>query len=133
MITARSWPGTCVYRGMIYLAGFGSAFAEVLNPQSHTWTELNFEFENTGSATTDYSIFLNNSDRLIMLRGQYIHELDVEKNEKVDHSHGNRTEKWSYFPPTIIDNKVYYVSYKDEYMIVDLKEKSCEKEQAYWT
>ena len=92
-----------------------------------------FEFQNTGSATTDYSIFLNNSDRLVMLRGKYIHELDVQKNEKVDHDHGNSTEKWSYFPPTIIYNKVYYVSYKDEFMIVDLKDKSVETEQKFWS
>ena len=37
MITARSWPGTCVFRGFIYVAGFGSAYIEVMNPREHTW------------------------------------------------------------------------------------------------
>lgn len=38
LIEARSWPGSTVYRENIYVAGFGSAHIEKLDPVEHTWT-----------------------------------------------------------------------------------------------
>jgi hypothetical protein len=82
------------------------------------------EFVNTGSATTDYSILVTWKDQLIMFRGPDYHIIDVNTETKESFTMTDKTEKWSYFPPVIFHDKAYFVSYKDIFLSVNLREKS---------
>jgi hypothetical protein len=80
-------------------------------------------FENTGSAVTDYSIFVVWRNQLIMFRGKYFHIINTKTEEAQTSEMNDASEKWSYFPPIMYENKAIFVSYKDTVFEVRLEVK----------